>query len=120
MHELAIAQNILEIVQQSVPEEQAAAVRWIRVRVGQLSGIVPDSLDFCFSAIASQTKMPQASLSIEKVPTVSRCRDCQHSFSVEDFAFFCPVCKGGNLELLSGKELEIIEIELEEDGNEVL
>jgi hydrogenase nickel incorporation protein HypA/HybF len=120
MHELAIAQNILEIVQQSVPEDQTAAVKWIRIRVGQLSGIVPDSLDFCFSAIVSQTKMSQASLSIEEVPMVTKCRDCQHSFTVRDFAFSCPACKSGNLELISGKELEIIEIELQEDGNEVL
>jgi Zn finger protein HypA/HybF involved in hydrogenase expression len=44
MHELAIAQNILEIVNQSVPEEQAAAVRLVRIRIGQLSGVVPESL----------------------------------------------------------------------------
>ena len=55
MHELGIAQNILEIVQQSVTKEQAPAVRWIRIRVGQLSGVVPDSLEFCFQAIVSET-----------------------------------------------------------------
>jgi len=114
MHELAIAQNILEIVKQSVPEQQAAAVRRVRIRVGKLSGVVPDSLDFCFSVILSETKMQQAGLAIEQVPTTSRCKDCLHQFQVEDWAFTCPSCKSANLELISGKELEVVEIELEE------
>jgi len=120
MHELAIAQNILEIVQQSVPREQAAAVRWVRVRVGQLSGVVPESLDFCFSAIASDTNWKGASLAIEQVPTTSQCRDCAHHFEIEDMLFFCPACKGTNIELTSGKELELVEIELEDGQGEAL
>jgi hydrogenase nickel incorporation protein HypA/HybF len=117
MHELGIAQNILEIVQQSVPEDRAAAVRSIRIRVGQLSGVVPDSLDFCFSVIVGETGMRQASLAIEHVPTVSKCRDCGHSFSVEDFLFCCPACSSASVEVVSGRELEVLEIELEEGSS---
>jgi hydrogenase nickel incorporation protein HypA/HybF len=120
MHELGIAQNILEIVRQAVPEEQTPSVRWIRIRVGQLAGVVPDSLDFCFSAIVSETKMAQAGLAIEQVPTVSRCKDCRHQFEIEDMLFLCPACKGTNLEMVSGHELEIVEIELEDDKDEAL
>jgi hydrogenase nickel incorporation protein HypA/HybF len=115
MHELGIARNILEIVRQAVPEDQAAAVRRIRIRIGQLSGIVPDSLEFCFSALLSETDMRQAGLVMEKVPTVSMCKDCRHRFTVEDFAFSCPLCKGANLDLISGRELEIVDIELADD-----
>jgi hydrogenase nickel incorporation protein HypA/HybF len=120
MHELAIAQNILEIVQQSVTEEQEPDVKWVRIRVGQLSGVVPDSLDFCFSAIVSETRMQQAGLAIEQVPTVSRCRDCGHQFQIEDMVFVCPSCKSANLEMISGKELEILEIELEDKRDNAL
>jgi hydrogenase nickel incorporation protein HypA/HybF len=120
MHELAIAQNILEIVQQSVPEDQAAAVRQVRIRVGQLSGIVPDSLDFCFSVLVNETNMQQASLAIEQVLTVSECRSCAHRFQIEDLAFICPACKGTDLNLISGKELEVVEIELEDESGEAL
>jgi len=114
MHELGIAQNILEIVRQAVPGEQAAAVRRIRIRAGQFSGVVPDSLHFCFGVIVSETDMKNAGLEIEQVPTVSRCRDCFHQFQMEDLVFICPSCKSTNLELVSGKELEIVEIELAE------
>jgi hydrogenase nickel incorporation protein HypA/HybF len=120
MHELGIAQNILEIVQQSVPESQESAVREIRIKVGQLSGIVPDSLDFCFSAIVNDTKMRQARLAIEQVPTLSQCKKCSHRFGIEDWIFLCPVCQSTNLELISGKELEIVEIELADECEEAI
>jgi hydrogenase nickel incorporation protein HypA/HybF len=120
MHELAIAQNILEMVRQSVPQDRAKSVRGIRIRVGQLSGIVPDSLDFCFSAIVNDTDMQRAKLAIEHVPTLSQCKTCAHRFGIEDWIFTCPVCQSTNLELISGKELEIVEIELEDEGDEAI
>lgn len=120
MHEMGIAQNILEIVQQAVPEEQSAAVKRIRIRAGQLSGVVPESLHFCFSVIVAETKMKDADLEIEQVPTLARCRDCMHQFQMEDLAFICPSCQSTNLELISGKELEVVDIELAEENQEVL
>jgi hydrogenase nickel incorporation protein HypA/HybF len=112
MHELAIAQNILEIVRQSVPEEQAPDVKWVRIRVGQLSGVIPDSLDFCFGAIVAETSMKRAGLAIEQVPTVSLCKKCGHRFQIEDMVFVCPSCKTTDLELITGRELQVVEIEL--------
>ncbi len=120
MHELGIAQNILDIVRQSVLKEQIEAVRGIKLRVGQLSGVVPDSLDFCFKAIVSNTEMQRASLSIEQIPTTTECRNCMHRFQVEEFDFTCPACRSTNLELISGKELEIVEIELADEDDEDL
>ena len=112
MHELAIARNILEIVRQSVPEEQAPDVKWVRIRVGRLSGVIPDSLDFCFSAILGDTNMRRAGLAIEQVPTVSRCKECGHQFQIDDMIFVCTTCKSTDLELVSGRELQVVEIEL--------
>jgi hydrogenase nickel incorporation protein HypA/HybF len=112
MHELGIAQNILEIVRQSVSKDQEPSIKWIRIRVGDLSGVVPDSLDFCFSALISETDMRQAGLAIERVPTKSRCKSCGHPFEIEDMVFVCPACKSTNVELITGKELQVVEIEL--------
>ena len=118
MHELGIAQNILDIVQQSVPGDQVSAVKKIRIRVGRLSGVVPDSLEFCIQVLLNETEMKQAGLVMETIPTVSRCRDCRHKFAADDFVFSCPVCKSANLELISGRELEVAEIELSDDNDE--
>jgi hydrogenase nickel incorporation protein HypA/HybF len=118
MHELGIAENILQIVRQSVPENLAGDVRAIRLRIGQLSGVVPDSLSFCFGVIVNETAMKQARLAIEQVPIVSKCRDCSHQFQMDDLAFFCPACQSVQLDLISGRELEVIEIELAEEGDQ--
>ena len=112
MHELGIAQNILEIVRQAVSKDQEPSIKWIRIRVGELSGVVPDSLDFCFSALISETAMRQANLAIEQVPTVSRCKRCNHQFEIEGMVFVCPACKSTDVEMISGKELQVVEIEL--------
>ncbi len=120
MHELGIAQNILEIVQQSVTEDQAPAVRWIRLRIGQLSGVVPDSLEFCFQAIVSDTAMRRASLAIERVPTVFCCKKCGYRFEVNDLEYLCRECGSPDLEIISGRQLDIVEIELEEEDGEAL
>jgi hydrogenase nickel incorporation protein HypA/HybF len=120
MHELGIAQNILEIVQQSVTKEQAPEVRWIRIRVGQLSGVVPDSLEFCFQAIVSETEMQGASLAIEQMPAVFRCKKCAYRFQVNDLEYLCQQCQSPDLEILSGKELDIVEIELADEGDGAL
>jgi hydrogenase nickel incorporation protein HypA/HybF len=120
MHELAIAQNILEIVQQSVPEEKAQWVRSVRMRVGPLSGVVADSLDFCFGAIIGDTKLRQARLAIEQLPLILRCKNCRNEFKTADLQFLCPACNSSSLELISGKELEIVEIELIDENDEAL
>jgi hydrogenase nickel incorporation protein HypA/HybF len=119
MHELGIAQSILEIVQQSVPKEQAGAVRWVRIRIGPLSGVVPESLEFCFQAIVSDTAMQHAGLAIEQVPMVLQCQKCAYRFQVKDLEYLCQACQSPDLEIVSGKELDIVEIELaeEDDGD---
>ena len=118
MHELGIAQSILEIVRQAVPETQRTCVRTIRVRTGLLSGVVPDSLEFCFGAILSDSDMPQAGLRVEQIPATLRCRRCNSSFETDDFEFVCRSCGGSDLELVSGKELEVVDIELAEEGGQ--
>ena len=111
MHELGIAENILDIVRQSVPDDRAAAVRNIRLRVGPFAGVVPDSLTFCFAALVADTNMANAVLQIEETPLVVLCRDCGNKSDVKNLVFLCPACSGVNLEIVSGNELEVMEIE---------
>jgi hydrogenase nickel incorporation protein HypA/HybF len=120
MHELGIAQNIVEIVQQSVPRNQAPAVKVVKLKVGRLAGIVPDSLEFCFSVLVGDSDLKGAKLHIEQTATVGRCKDCSLDFPVKEYEFFCPSCKTTNIELISGTELEITEIELSDEPREAV
>jgi hydrogenase nickel incorporation protein HypA/HybF len=112
MHELSIAQNIVDIMDQYVPAGQAGTVRLVKVRIGPLAGIVADSLGFCFEAIVGGTPFENARLDIEETPVRSRCDACGRIFAVEGAAFSCPGCGGAELTLLSGTELQVVEIEL--------
>ena len=118
MHELGIAQGILDIVGQYVPAGRGAGVRAVRVRVGAMAGIVPDSLEFCFSAIVRDSPFPGARIEIEPVPTRGVCSACRREFEIEGAFFLCPHCGAADVRILSGRELDVIDIELAEDGSE--
>jgi len=115
MHELGIAENILDIVRQSVPADRLPAVRNIRLRAGPFAGIVPDSLKFCFAALSDDAGMAKAALQIEQTQIAALCRTCGNQSEVKNFMFRCSVCGGGDLEIVSGKELELVEIEIAEN-----
>lgn len=116
MHELSIAQNILEIIQQSVSQDELVDVRVVRLKVGTLSGVVADSLDFCFSAIAAETPLAKARLDIEQIPFTVHCNSCQKT-SVNGLGFVvCPECGSVETNVISGRELQVAEIELDGGG----
>ena len=118
MHELSVAQGILDLVRQHVPPDQAGAVRTVSVRVGALSGVVADSLAFCFEAIVAGSPYAGASLSIDRVPTRAACHDCSREFDIEGLVFRCPQCGGPQVRLVSGDDLQVTSIELADAGPE--
>lgn len=113
MHELSVAQNILDIVFDHVPEPQRLLVRSVRVRVGTMSGVVADSLEFCFSAVIAGGPLASARLEIESIPFVLRCDSCGAESSNDSGVPFCPSC-GALARIVSGTELQVREIELAE------
>ena len=115
MHEMGIAMEIVDIAKASIPEDmQGARVARINLQVGKLSAIVADSLRFCFDLVIKDTPIEGAELAIEEVPVVIRCKDCQSQWTVNEPVFTCRQCGGGNIDILSGRELDIKSIELED------
>jgi len=113
MHEMSVAQNILDVVRQHVPGDRACAVTAVRVRVGSLSGVVAESLAFCFDALVAGTPFGRSRLDIERVSTTCACDECDARFEPEGFIFVCPGCGGGRTRLLSGSDLQVVHVELE-------
>jgi hydrogenase nickel incorporation protein HypA/HybF len=118
MHEMGIAMEILRIVQESIPAEMIGAkVGRINLRVGRMSAVVPESLRFCFTVAADKTNAQGAELAIEEVAVLVSCQECGHQWEVETPDFVCPACGSGRVEMLSGRELDIVSIEIaQEDG----
>ncbi len=109
MHELSIAENIAEIVREHLPSGNAR-VTSVRVRIGEMAGVVADSLTFCFGAITAGTPLEGARLEIDRRPLKGRCRACGRESPLELPLFLCPACGSNNLEVVSGRELEVAEI----------
>lgn len=114
MHELSIAQNILDIVRESVPPEELPDVRTVKLRLGDLAGVVPDSLEFSFTVLTTDTPLRDARLHIDHVPFKVMCNACRKTFTNEIGFVLCPTCGGTDTKILSGTELQVVEIELED------
>ena len=116
MHEMGIAMEIVEITKASIPEDmKGARVQRVSLQVGKLSAIVADSLQFCFDLVIKDTPLEGAELVIEELPVVVRCKDCQAQWTVTEPIFTCQQCKSGNIDILSGRELDIRSIEIEDE-----
>ena len=114
MHEASIALSILDIVQTKCQEEGCRSVDSVKVRIGKAAGVLPDSLIFAFDAAKDNTVAKNASLTIETVPVGGTCRDCKKEFTVEDaqYVFSCPHCGSKSFEITSGREMEIVDMEI--------
>lgn len=117
MHEFAIAQSLIGIIEQEVLPYTEAKVTRVRVLIGKLSGVIPDALKFAFEAISVGGIAEGASLEIEEVPLRIRCHQCGEVFPVADPFLTCSSCEGTDVEMVTGRELEIRSIEIE-DGNQ--
>ena len=111
MHELAIAESLLKIVSEEAAKHGLSRISRVRLRIGKLSTVVPEALQFSFDVIKEGTPAGEAELSIETVPVMARCEKCGIDFEADSFFFLCPQCDEVQVTLLSGKELEIVDIE---------
>ncbi|AOY60187.1 hydrogenase maturation nickel metallochaperone HypA [Desulfococcus multivorans] len=115
MHEMGIAMQIAEIAAAAIPADMAGKrVERVRLRVGRLSAVVSASLRFCFDVVARDTPLANAVLDIEEIPVTAVCDDCGHQWTADQPHFICPRCNGGAVRILSGRELEVTAIEIEE------
>ncbi len=114
MHELAIAQSIVDVIETRAAECNATQVKGVRLKIGEASGVVTDSLTFCFEMLTSLSPtLAGAQLLIDSVPHRARCRHCAKEFSVTNFIAQCPTCQEWSNEVISGTELQLLEMEFE-------
>ena len=114
MHELAIAQSIVDAVEAKAVECKAARVKGVHLKIGEASGIVGDSLAFSFEMLSTMVPiLTGAKLLIDSVPHRARCRSCDREFIITNYIAQCPTCQEWSSEIVSGTELQIIDMEIE-------
>jgi hydrogenase nickel incorporation protein HypA/HybF len=126
MHELSLAHSIGEIALDTAREhsskgdqanEVPLVVGLVRVRVGDLAGVDPEALAFCFEVVRGEwVETAAAALEIQRCPARVRCLRCLHEseLSVDPLAdrAGCPKCGGDRQDVIGGRELEVFGIEL--------
>ncbi|MBU0508053.1 hydrogenase maturation nickel metallochaperone HypA [bacterium] len=119
MHELYIAECILKSVADSLPPGMnPQAVEEVRVQLGKLDAVVPDTLTFLFDAIKTNGGMPNARLALSEIEVVCRCENCENEFGIEVPVFLCPSCGSGNVKVLRGRGITLTGIQVKDENGE--
>lgn len=117
MHEFALANRIVERVSAALEKQRPGArVTTIRLRVGQLSGVEIEALKFGLELLFPQSPLAGAQVAIESVAPRLRCGQCGGESEVRYPPFRCPDCGGTQVELISGRELQVDSVELAEES----
>lgn len=114
MHEVSIAQSILDIATKECNKSGVKRINSIALRIGKASGINIDSLIFTFNILKKDTIADNAELYCDDVPVGGYCLKCKEDFTVdEEFILSCPICGEREFRVDRGREMEIIELDVD-------
>jgi hydrogenase nickel incorporation protein HypA/HybF len=117
MHELSIALSMIEMAEEEAQRRGAARVNALHLKLGPLSGVVKDALLFSYEVACNGTLLEGSRLLIEDVPVEIYCSECQLERQLESIQrFCCPVCGTLTSDVVRGRELEFVAMEIEEVG----
>ena len=113
MHELSITQSLFDIVLEQAKQSGAKKIGCINLVIGEMTGVVGDSVRFYLDFLSKDTMAEGVALNIKAIPTRAHCRDCNNTFELREFDWRCPNCGSTSLEITGGKELFVESIEVE-------
>ena len=112
MHELSLAQEIIDIVEKSLPRKEDVDVKSVKLKLGKLSNVLPESLIFCFNAIKNESSLLNTSLDIKIIPLTAECTACKKISDIEPPFFYCQNCGSFDVDVRGGTEIDFEEIEI--------
>jgi hydrogenase nickel incorporation protein HypA/HybF len=113
MHELSIMMEAIRMAVEAARAADAQRITAVKLRVGRLSGVVPEAMQFAWDVVRQGTIAETALLDIQSVSVASWCPACQSEFEVLDLFNECPQCHQPGGEIRRGRELEIASVEVE-------
>jgi hydrogenase nickel incorporation protein HypA/HybF len=108
MHELAITEGLVDAVTGRLP---GCRVTRVHLEIGALSGVVADSVRFCFDLVTEGTDLEGAALEIDERPAECRCQVCGSEFQPADPLVLCP-CGSAEVTVLAGRDLKITSVQV--------
>lgn len=111
MHEMSVAMSIVQSVTDAI-EADGGVVAAVAVRVGAMSGVIPEALRFAWKPASAGTVLDGARLDIEDVAAAVFCPTCDAQRELPGQRMVCPVCKTRCPQLVRGRELDILSVEM--------
>lgn len=112
MHEISIMESTLEIAINHAQSQKAKQIKAIVMKIGELSGVIPQALEFAFEVVKENSIASHATLKIERIPVCCYCQSCQEKFYPTGYIFECPNCHEFSNNILEGKEIELSSLEI--------
>lgn len=114
MHEMSLTEGVVRILEDQAAAHGFAKVKTVWLEIGELSTVVPESMEFCFDAVARGNPLTAgARLEIIRVPGAAWCMDCAQAVAVTSRIDLCPRCGGTKLAITAGEDMRIKELEVE-------
>lgn len=113
MHEMSLAENVREIIEDAAREQGFARVMAVRLEIGRLSSVEPEAMRFCFDAAMTGSIAERARLEIVEMPGQGRCEDCGRDLAMDALYEACPYCGGYRVRVTGGDAMRIRDMEVE-------
>jgi hydrogenase nickel incorporation protein HypA/HybF len=117
MHELSIALSLVEMASAAAADAGAGPITAVHLRLGAMSGVVREALEFSFEIAAEGTPLEGARLAIEELPLIIHCPVCDQDVQpAGPTSFRCPQCNTPSANVVQGRELDLVALEFADEG----
>ena len=113
MHELSIAQNILEIVRETADKNNAKTISGIELEIGKFSGVEIDALEFTLQTLMENLELQNTTVTIDNITGMGHCNDCGNDFEMMNMYVGCDACKSNSINITAGQELRVKSINVD-------
>ena len=113
MHEMSLAEGIIQLIGDSAVQNHFTRVKTVWLEIGQLAGVEPEAMRFCFDAVARGSIAEGAALEVIATPGLGNCFDCNRTVPVSARYEPCPHCGSYSVEVTGGTEMRVKELEVE-------
>lgn len=113
MHELSLVDSIVTDISGLAERESFKKVKRLRLEIGSMSGVVPESIEFCFSELSRGSPLEGAELILKKISLRVRCHSCCLESEPEIYDIQCQSCGSRDVAIIAGKDFKIIDLEVE-------
>lgn len=112
MHEMSLAQGVIDIVAEAARAHRAARILRVRLRIGALSHVEPEALRFCFDVVARGTAAEGAALAIDQPAGTAWCAGCETDVTIASRGETCPACGSARLLVTGGDDMTVQDLEV--------